>query len=58
MKPLKCEEIYPRACATVDDVIINLLPFIEELYDRRRPHSSVGCHPREEFESLNSRPAA
>jgi putative transposase len=58
MKTLKCEEIYPHAYSTVDDVIVNLPHFIEELYNRRRLHSSLGYHPPEEFERLYSQPAA
>jgi putative transposase len=58
MKTLKCEEIYPREYATVEDVIINLPHFIEELYNRRRLHSSLGYQPPEEFERLHAKPAA
>jgi len=52
IKTLKCEEIYPREYTTVEDVIINLPHVIEELYNRRRLHSSLGYHPPEEFERL------
>jgi putative transposase len=58
MKTLKYEEIYPREYATVDDVIRRLPQFIEEHYNRRRLHSALGYRPPEEFETVNTQPAA
>jgi putative transposase len=50
MKTLKYEEIYAREYTTVDDVIRHLPHFLEELYNRRRLHSSLGYCPPEEYE--------
>jgi putative transposase len=58
MKTLKYEEIYARDYGTVEDVIRRLPHFLEELYDRRRLHSSLRYRPPEEFERLHTHPAA
>jgi putative transposase len=58
MKTLKYEEIYPRDYSTIDDVIRRLPRFIEEYYNQRRLHSSLGYRPPDEFERLHSHPAA
>lgn len=58
MKTLKYEEIYPREYSTIDDVIQRLPAFLEDYYNRRRLHSSLGYRPPEEFERLHSHPAA
>jgi transposase InsO family protein len=58
MKTLKYEEIYPREYSTIDDVIRRLPRFIEEYYNQRRLHSSLGYRPPDEFERLHSHPAA
>lgn len=58
MKTLKYEEIYPREYSTIDDVIYKLPQFLEEYYNRRRLHSSLGYRPPDEFERLHNHPAA
>jgi Integrase core domain len=55
---LKYEEIYPREYSTIDYVIRRLPKFIEEYYNQRRLHSSLGYRPPDEFERLHSHPAA
>jgi putative transposase len=58
MKTLKYEEVYARDYGTVEDVIRRLPHFLEELYNRRRLHSSLRYRPPEEFERLHTHPAA
>jgi putative transposase len=58
MKTLKYEEIYPRDYQSIEDVIDQLPHFLEELYNRRRLHSSLGYCPPEEFERLHTPTAA
>lgn len=53
MKTLKYDEIYMRSYETYLDVIENLPHFIEEVYNKKRLHSSLGYVPPEEFEELN-----
>jgi transposase InsO family protein len=53
MKTLKYDEIYMRNYETYLDVIENVPPFIEEVYNKKRLHSSLGYVPPEEFEELN-----
>lgn len=47
---LKVEEIYMWDYETYADVIGRLPHFIEEVYNRKRLHSSIGYMPPEEFE--------
>ena len=53
MKTLKYDEIYMRKYETYLDVIENVPHFIEEVYNKKRLHSSLGYVPPEEFEELN-----
>lgn len=53
MKTLKYEEVYMRHYETYLDVIANVSHFIEEVYNKKRLHSSLGYVPPEEFEELN-----
>jgi hypothetical protein len=58
MKTLKYEEIYLGDYETVLDVIQNLPKFMEEVYNKKRLHSSLGYLPPVEFEGkiLTMRP--
>ena len=53
MKTLKYDEIYMRDYEPYLHVIENLLHFIEEVYNKKRLHSSLGYVPPEEFSKLN-----
>jgi len=48
---LKVEEIYMWDYETYTDVIERIPYFIEEVYNRKRLHSSIGYMPPEEFEN-------
>ena len=48
-KTLKHEEIFANDYSTIDDVADRLPHFLEEVYNRRRLHSSLGYMPPEEF---------
>ena len=50
MKTLKDNEIYMWDYKTYLDVIEKLPHFIEEVYNKKRPHSSLGYFSPEEFE--------
>lgn len=49
-KTLKHEEVYAFEYETMQDVLERLPTFLEETYNRRRLHSSLGYVPPEEFE--------
>jgi putative transposase len=55
MKTLKYEEIYMRNYETYLDVVENLPHFIEEVYNKKRLHSSLDYLPPEEFEDKNGK---
>jgi transposase InsO family protein len=50
-KTLKREEIYFKNYKTMDDVIKNLPKFIDEVYNKKRLHSSLGYKTPIEFEA-------
>ncbi len=50
-KTLKREEVYARNYQTVGDVIRSLPKFIDEVYNIKRLHSSLGYKSPEEYES-------
>lgn len=52
MKTLKYEEIYMFEYKTYLDVISKVPYFIEEVYNKKRLHSSIGYLPPEEFELM------
>jgi transposase InsO family protein len=58
-KTLKYEEVHLSNYETYADVIERLPIFIEEVYNRKRLHSSIGYFPPSEFEAavLNMKPA-
>ena len=58
-KTLKYEEVHLWNYETYDDVIERLPFFLEEVYNRKRLHSSIGYVPPAEFEDavLNMKPA-
>ncbi len=58
-KTMKKEEVYFKDYKTMNDVIKNLPKFIEEIYNRKRLHSSLGYKTPEAFEEeiLKLKPA-
>jgi putative transposase len=52
MKTLKYDEIYMGHYETYLDVIDKVPHFIEEVYNKKRLHSSIGYLPPEEFEEM------
>ena len=58
-KTLKKEEVYFKNYLTLKDVAGNLPKFIDEVYNRKRLHSSLGYKTPEEFEAeiLKLKPA-
>ncbi len=53
MKTLKYDEIYMFGYNTMLDVVERLPVFIEDVYNKKRLHSSLGYLPPEEFEQKN-----
>ena len=47
---LKVEEVYMSDYESYEAVLASIPYFIEEMYDRKRLHSSLGYMPPEEFE--------
>ena len=58
MKTLKHEEVYLHDYATVQDAIDRVPYFPEEVYNRKRLHSSLGYRPPEEYEAQHAQTAA
>ena len=46
---LRHEGIFANDYSTPEDVADRLPYFLEEVYNRKRPHSSLGCLPPEEY---------
>jgi len=53
-RTLKVEEIYMFEYETYREVLERIPYFIEEVYNRKRLHSSLGYMPPEEFENINN----
>jgi len=58
MKTLKHEEVLLFDYDTLQDAIDRIPHFIEEIYNRKRLHSSLGYMPPEEFEEIHNANAA
>ncbi len=59
IKTLKCEEVYLNEYGTFNDALENIDNFIEEVYNSKRLHSSIGYKSPVDFEktlSLNIAP--
>ena len=53
-RTLKVEEVYMFEYETYTEVLERIPYFIEEVYNRKRLHSSLGYMPPEEFENMNN----
>ena len=53
-KTLKHEEIFVNDYSTIDDVADRLPHFLEDVYNRKRLHSSLGYLPPEEVERIHA----
>jgi len=51
-RTLKVEEVYMFEYETYGEVLERIPYFIEEVYNRKRLHSSLGYMPPEEFDSM------
>jgi len=52
VKTLKAEEVYLWEYETYNDVIERIPYFIDDVYNTKRLHSSLGYLPPEEFEDI------
>ncbi len=52
IKTLKAEEVYLWEYRTMEDVLERIPYFIEDVYNRKRLHSSLGYRPPCEFETM------
>jgi transposase InsO family protein len=52
IKTLKSEEVYLWEYRTMEDVLERIPSFIEDVYNRKRLHSSLGYRPPCEFEAM------
>lgn len=50
IKTIKYEEVYMNEYETLEDVYANIQRFIEEVYNKKRLHSSISYQPPIEFE--------
>jgi putative transposase len=56
MKTLKCEEVYRSEYRNLAEARRRIGEFLEEIYNHKRLHSSLGYCPLAEFERLQSLP--
>ena len=49
-RTIKVEEVYMSDYESYEDVLASIPYFIEEMYNKKRLHSSLGYMPPEEFE--------
>lgn len=54
-KTLKAEEVYLTEYETIEDVLKAVPRFIEDVYNAKRSHSSLGYYSPDEFEQLAAR---
>ena len=54
-RTLKVEEVYMFEYEAYKDVLERIPYFIEEVYNKKRLHSSLGYMPPEEFENINNK---
>jgi len=54
-RTLKVEEVYMFEYETYREVVQRIPYFIEEVYNKKRLHSSLGYLPPEEFENINNK---
>jgi putative transposase len=50
-KTLKCEEVYLQQYRTFAEAVADVGRFIEDVYNTKRLHSSIGYLPPAEFEA-------
>lgn len=53
IKTVKCEEVYLHQYRTFEEAQARLQTFLEDVYNAKRLHSSLGYLPSDEFELEN-----
>ena len=54
-RTLKCEEVYLQDYQDIDEAEANLARFIDDVYNQKRLHSSLGYVPPSEFEANHAK---